>query len=50
MEELKQRLFSKAVEIKRYGDRITQYTQNSMFADEQKRLFQQLKGELVGEV
>ena len=37
IEELKQRLLAKAAKIKRYGDRITQYRQNRMFAEEQKK-------------
>ena len=44
IEELKQRLLAKAAKIKRYGDRITQYRQNRMFAVEQKKVYKELNG------
>ena len=49
IEELKQRLLSKAAKIKRYGDRITQYRQNQMFATEQKKVYKELNGVSSGE-
>ncbi|XP_063604453.1 uncharacterized protein LOC134779729 [Penaeus indicus] len=48
-EELKQRLLAKAAKIKRYGDRITQYRQNRMFATEQKKVYKELNGGASGE-
>ena len=49
IEELKQRLLAKAAKIKRYGDRITQYRQNRMFAVEQKKVYKELNGRTSGE-
>ena len=49
IEELKQRLLAKAAKIKRYGDRITQYRQNRMFAVEQKKVYKELNGGARGE-
>ena len=49
IEELKQRLLAKAAKIKRYGDRITQYRQNRMFAVEQKMVYKELNGGARGE-
>ena len=46
IEELKQRLLAKAAKIKRYGDRITQYRQNRMFAVEQKKVYKELRPRL----
>ncbi len=49
IEELKQRLVAKAAKIKRYGDRITQFRQNRMFAVEQKKVYKELNREASGE-
>ena len=37
IEEVKQKILAKAVKIKRYGDRITQYRQNQMYEVEQQK-------------
>ena len=47
IEELKQRVTAKASKLRRYDQRIKQYRQNRMFQCDQKRLYQELKGETV---
>ena len=49
IEESKQKILPKAAKIKRYGDRITQYRQNQIFAEEQKKVFKELNGEFGAE-
>ena len=44
LEELKQRLVAKSGKVRRYEQRIKQYTQNRLFNSNQKRFFQQLDG------
>ena len=39
-EELKQRILAKAAKIKRYQQRLTQYKQNILFKQDQKRFYQ----------
>jgi len=39
IEELKQRMIAKSAKIKRYGQRITQFTQNQMFFIGQKKIY-----------
>ena len=41
---MKQRSLAQAAMIQRYGDRITQYRQNRMFAVEQKKVYKELNG------
>ena len=45
IEELKQRILTKAAKIKRYNERITQYRQNRVFAVDWKKVFNELNGE-----
>ena len=45
-ENLKQRLQTKATEIKRYDQRIEQYRINRFFEQDQKRVYQQLNEKL----
>ena len=42
LEELKQRIVAKAAKIKRYDQRRTQYKQNILFKQRQKRFYQEL--------
>ena len=42
LEELKQRIVAKAAKIKRYDQRRTQYKQNILFKQHQKRFYQEL--------
>ena len=44
IEELKQRVLAKAAKIKRYEQQATQYKQNVVFGQDQKRFFQELNG------
>ena len=44
MEELKQRILAEAVKIKRYERWRTQYKQNILFNQDQKRFYQELNG------
>uniref|UniRef100_A0A1X7T292 Uncharacterized protein n=1 Tax=Amphimedon queenslandica TaxID=400682 RepID=A0A1X7T292_AMPQE len=44
LEELKQRLVAKSGKVRRYEQRIKQYTQNCLFNSNQKRFYQQLDG------
>ena len=44
LEELKQRILAKAAKIKRYDQRRTQYKQNILFKQDQKRFYQELNG------
>lgn len=50
LEELKQRLVAKSGKVRRYEQRIKQYTQNRLFNSNQKRFYQQLDGRLEKEV
>ena len=50
LEELKQRLQAKSMKIKRYDQRIQQYTLNRLFHQDQKRVYQQLNGETNSDV
>ena len=43
-EKLKQRILAKAAKIKRYDQRRTQYKQNILFKQDQKRFYQELNG------
>ena len=45
IEELKQRLVAKRAKVKRYEQRLKQYSQNRLFSTDQKKLYQQLNGE-----
>lgn len=47
IEELKQRVTAKAAKLKRYEQRINQYRQNRMFQYDQKRLYEELDGNMV---
>ena len=47
IEELKQRVTAKAAKLKRYEQRINQYRQNRMFQYDQKRLYEELDGNVV---
>ena len=49
IEELKQRVLAKAAKIKRYEQRITQYKQNIIFKQDQKRFYQELNGKARNE-
>ena len=49
MEELKQRILAKAAKIKRYEQRRTQYKQNILFKQDQKRFYQELNGKARNE-
>ena len=49
MEELKQRLQAKAVKLERYELRIEQYRLNRLFQQDQKRVYQELNGEMTSE-
>ena len=44
IEELKPRVLAKAAKIKRYEQQATQYKQNVVFGQDQKRFFQELNG------
>ena len=44
IEELKQRLHTKAAKLKRYEERVHQYKINRMFVQNQKRVYQQMDG------
>ena len=44
LEELKQRILAEAAKIKRYDQRRTQYKQNILFKQDQKRFYQELNG------
>ena len=46
LEELKQRMQAKATKIKRYDQRIEQYSINRLFQQDQKRVYQQLNGKI----
>ena len=50
LEELKQRLQAKSMKIKRYDQRIEQYKINRLFHQDQKRVYQQLKGMVNSDV
>nr|XP_054749778.1 uncharacterized protein LOC129255450 [Lytechinus pictus] len=41
-EELKQRITSTTAKVKRYTDRVSQYRQNSLFENNQKRFYQEI--------
>ena len=45
IEELKQRISSKAVKIRRYSERISQFEQNRLFNTNQKQFFRNLDGD-----
>ena len=49
LEELKQRLQAKAVELERYELRMEQYRLNRLFQQDQKRVYQELNGEMTSE-
>ena len=49
LEELKQRLQAKAAKLKRYEQRIEQYRLNGLFQQDQKRVYQELNGEMKTE-
>ncbi len=49
LEELKQRLQAKAAKLKRYERRIEQYRLNGLFQQDQKRVYQELNGEMKTE-
>ena len=42
MEQLKQRLHAKKAKLKRYEERVNQYKINRIFAQNQKRVYQQM--------
>ena len=44
IEELKQRLHAKTAKLKRYEERVNLYKINRMFAQNQKRVYQQMDG------
>lgn len=46
-EEVKQLIVATSKKIVRYEKRVKQYTENKMFHENQKRLFQRLDGELI---
>lgn len=49
IEELKQRQLAKLAKINRYEQRIKQYRQNRLFQIDQKKLYQELNGEVRAE-
>ena len=49
IEELKQRQLAKSAKIKRYEQRIKQYRQNRLFQTDQRKLYQELNGEVRAE-
>nr|XP_054761414.1 uncharacterized protein LOC129267815 [Lytechinus pictus] len=50
VEELKQRITSTTAKVKRYTDRVSQYRQNSLFENNQKRFYQEINGKMKDEV
>lgn len=49
LEELKQRILARAAKIKRYDQQRTQYKQNIMLNQDQKRFYQELNGTVRNE-
>jgi hypothetical protein len=45
VEEIKQRILSKAVKVRRYTERIAQFEQNRLFASNQKQFYRNLDGQ-----
>ena len=48
IEELKQRLIAKKKKVKRYEQKISQFTQNQLFQVNQKLVYKDLNGEKQG--
>ena len=49
IEELKQRFIAKKTKVKRYEQRISQFSQNQLFQVNQKQLYKDLNGEKQGD-
>ena len=49
IEELKQRLIAKKTKVKRYEQRISQFTQNQLFQVNQKQVYKDLNGQKQGD-